>query len=319
MNLNQLRYAVTVAETGSFSRAAELCLVTQPALSKAVAQLEEQLGGRLFERSYKRVDLTSFGRAILPYVERILLVQDDLTREATTVLGQVRTTVRIGMSPLVGPRVLDAVSKLQESDPEVEVVLSEAYIADLHRRLAADQLDVIVSPGATKHSGWERRLVYEEDLWFVPRASPSGSKGGSPKTAAHMGDICHETFVMVPDTCGLARVTRELFQSRGLHLRTYPGEALSFSVLEEWAALGLGAAILPESKVSAGSAVPLVDENEQPLVMAVEALWRDAASPYVQAFVGHVVTGGRAVSRIGSSSAWETLRSRRVLSPPRGA
>jgi DNA-binding transcriptional LysR family regulator len=291
VNLNQLRYAVTVAETGSFSRAAELCLVTQPALSKAVAQLEEQLGGRLFERSCKRVELTPFGRAILPYVERILLVQDDLTREAATVLRRVRTTLRVGMSPLVGPRVLDAVSRLREAQPEVDVVLSEANIADLHGRLAADQLDVIVSPGATQHSGWERRLVYEEELWFVPRNSPSHSNGESPANAAHVGEICHETFVMVPDICGLARVTRELFQSRGLHLRTYPGEALSYAVLEEWAALGLGAAILPRSKVSAESAVPLLDESGQPVLMGVEGLWRDAASPYLQAFIGHLATG----------------------------
>ena len=302
MNLNQLRYAVTVAETGSFSRAAELCLVTQPALSKAVAQLEEQLGGRLFERSYKRVEVTPFGRAVMPYVERILLLQDDLTREATTVLDRVRTTLRIGMSPLVSARVLDAVARLREAQPAVDVVLCEAYIADLHRRLAADQLDVIVSPGATKHSGWERRLVYEEELWFVPRANPLHPNGGSPRAETHVGDICHETFVMVPDYCGLARVTRELFQSRGLQLKTYPGEALSSSVLEEWAALGLGAAILPRSKVSGSSAVRLLDENDQPLLMGVEALWRDGASPYLQAFVGYLVAGLPAATIAGPAA-----------------
>lgn len=245
------------------------------------------------------MEISPFGRAILPYVERMLLAQDDLTRQAATVLHRARTTLRIGMSPLVGPRVLDAVLRLRNSQPEAEVMLSEANRADLHQRLADGQLDVVVAPGATHRAGWERRLVYEEALWFVPRESPSSSDGGARVACARVSEICGETFVMVPDTCGLALVTRELFRSRGLPLREYPGEALSYAVLEEWAALGLGAAILPRSKVSAEFAVPLLDERDQPAVMEVEALWRDGASSFLEAFVDHLATGVDAPSLAG--------------------
>jgi DNA-binding transcriptional LysR family regulator len=65
-----------------------------------------------------------------------------------------------------------------------------------------------------------------------------------------LDDIADEIFVMVPDACGLARSTRALFQSRRHKLKEYSGEALSYQVLEDWAALGVGAAILLESKVS---------------------------------------------------------------------
>src|SRR6266436_10113225 len=64
--------------------------------------------------------------------------------------------------------------------------------------------------------------------------------------------IAGETFVMVPDACGLAKATRSIFQRHRLKLREYSGEAMSYRVLQEWAELGVGAAILPRSKLAAG-------------------------------------------------------------------
>lgn len=62
MNLSQLRFAQAVAELQSFSRAAEHCHVTQPSLSNGIAQLENELGGKLFERTTRSVHLTPFGK-----------------------------------------------------------------------------------------------------------------------------------------------------------------------------------------------------------------------------------------------------------------
>jgi LysR family hydrogen peroxide-inducible transcriptional activator len=287
MNLNQLRYAWTLAETRSFTRAAELCSVSQPALSKAVAQLEEQLGARLFDRTTKQFELTPFGRALLPFVERVLSAHDELTRRAMLEHG--RITLRIGVSTLVRASVLStAINRLRSETPGVEVVLSEANMADLHRRLGGGELDLIVAPGVTHRTGWQRRLVYNEPLWLVPRAGRSldGALGDGVRITA----VAEETFVMVPDTWGLARATRELFESRGLRLREYPGEALGFGVLQEWVGLGLGAAIVPRSKVEVEGAVPLLDEAGNTVTIAIEALFTDEPPPQIAALVRHLET-----------------------------
>jgi len=287
MNLNQLRYAWILSETGSFTRAAELCSVTQPALSKAVAQLEEQLGARLFDRTTKQFELTPFGRSILPFVERVLCAHDELTRRA--MLEQGRVPLRIGVSPLVQVSVIStAVNQLRNETSEVEVILSEANMADLHRRLGAGEVDLIVAPGVTQRAGWQRRLVYNEPLWLVPRAGRplEGTAEGGVRITA----VAEETFVMVPDTWGLARATRELFQSRGLRLREYSGEALGFGVLQEWVGLGLGAAIVPRSKVAMEGAVPLLDEAGNPVMLAIEALCTDEPPPHIAALLNHLET-----------------------------
>lgn len=83
MNVESLRYAQAVAETGSFSAAARAYGVTQPALSNGIARLEEQLGGRLFERSSKGVTPTTLGLHLLPKVSEALRALDLVVSEAS--------------------------------------------------------------------------------------------------------------------------------------------------------------------------------------------------------------------------------------------
>ncbi|MEC4674238.1 MAG: LysR family transcriptional regulator, partial [Nitrospirota bacterium] len=82
MNLTQLQFVQAIAETGSFSRAAERCFVTQPTLSNAVAHLEDELGGRLFSRTTRKVGLTPLGEHLLPFIRSALGAIDDLLQSA---------------------------------------------------------------------------------------------------------------------------------------------------------------------------------------------------------------------------------------------
>jgi DNA-binding transcriptional LysR family regulator len=72
MNLNELRYAVAVAQMKNFRRAAEKCFVTQPALSLAIQKLEDELGVQLFERSRTEVSLTPIGSRVIEQAQRVL-------------------------------------------------------------------------------------------------------------------------------------------------------------------------------------------------------------------------------------------------------
>jgi LysR family transcriptional regulator, hydrogen peroxide-inducible genes activator len=80
---------------------------------------------------------------------------------------------------------------------------------------------------------------------------------------------------MVPDACGLARATRALFRSQRRKLQEYSGEAMSYQVLEEWAALGIGAAILPKSKVttSKNASFPIADKAGDEVTISFETSW----------------------------------------------
>ena len=107
-------------------------------------------------------------------------------------------------------------------------------------------------------------------------ASPAEARAA----AARIDDVARRTLLLVPDTCGLTTFTRDLLADRGLPLRAYSGEAASYRVLEDWAGMGLGSALLPRSKVTRvdSSVRPVVDARGESVTIAYEAAW-DGASP----------------------------------------
>ena len=287
MNLSQLRYAKAVAETGSFTLAAEQCYVTQPTLSNGIAQLEQELEERLFTRTTRTVSLTPFGQHILPFMGNVLAAHDSLLHETRNFVHPARTAVRIGISPLISAGWLSVMlEKFRKEWSETEIILHEQNMADLYRMLDEGLLDAVFGVADIPKPSWSASFLYQEPLFFIPRGeSKTDDAEGIP-----FESIAGETFVMVPNICGLARATRALFRSHRRKLNEYSGEALSYQVLEEWAALGLGAAILPRSKLQtpAGKARPLTDRDGKVITLGFEAVWRNSQKEnmHLQQFEG---------------------------------
>src|SRR5690606_5699185 len=254
MNLNQLRFASALASTGSFTAAASACAVTQPTLSNAIAQLEDELGQRLFIRTTRKVSLTAFGIHLLPDIERVLGAQKALVQNAHAYLTPQKRLIRIGTSPLLDGRFLNVlIEPFRERSAEVEFVLHESNMADLSHMLDTEQLDFVFGVEEMHGKHRDSTFLYREALLYIPQGSrPQDSRSNRPGYGGEVlfDDIADETFVLVPDACGLARTMRELFRSHRRTLREYSGEAMSYQVLEQWADLGIGSAMLPRSKLS---------------------------------------------------------------------
>ena len=272
MNLSQLRYVKAVAETGSFTLAAEQCHVTQPTLSNGIAQLEQELEERLFKRTTRSVSLTSFGQHILPYLEKVLDAQIELLSETRSFVHPSRMVIRIGTSPLIRAGWLVAMfEEFRKIRADIEIMLHERNMADLYRMLSDEQIDFVFGVADTRKTSWNTAFLYREPLYYIPR----GVNYPESDRAVTFKSIACESFVMVPDACGLARATRALFRNYRQQLNEYPGEALSYQVLEEWAALGLGAAILPKSKLqpSERKVYLLTNKKGEELTLDFEAVW----------------------------------------------
>lgn len=274
MNLSQLRFASAVASTGSFTAAAAQCCVTQPTLSNGIAQLENEFGERLFVRTTRKVALTPFGVHVLPYVDGVLSAQASLVQQTQAFLSPDKRLIRIGTSPLVSANLLALMLEpFRQRNPEVDVVLREMNMKDLYRMLDGGLLDYVFGVADVHKGPWIATFLYEEPLLFIPRGAV-WSNGPRPQSV-QLKDIADETYVMVPDACGLSRATRALFRSQRRKLQEYSGEAMSYQVLEEWAALGIGAAILPKSKVAASghASFPIADKAGHEITIGFEATW----------------------------------------------
>ncbi|WP_433172012.1 LysR family transcriptional regulator [Actinoallomurus sp. CA-150999] len=275
LSLEGLRYAQAVAETKSFSAAARAYGVTQPALSNGIAKLEERLGEKLFDRSPRGVTPTAFGTRMLPLIGHAVAALDAVSAEARRLTAPGEQKIRMGVSPLIGPHLVARSFGMVRGLPVPrDLVLREAKMEDLRGELRADELDIILIPAVAAMPRFEHRVIDVEPIVVV--GPETGCGGAAPVELAEVGEA---QFILVPDTCGLTTFTTQLFQAHELPLRTYPGEAASYNVLQDWAKLGLGSAMVPRSKVTSPDVPhrPLTDHGRE-VQISFEAVW-SAGSP----------------------------------------
>jgi len=178
MEMHQLRYAVAVARTGNFSRAAERCHVSQPSLSQQILKLEAELGERLFERTRREVRPTPHGETFLRRAIRILEEVEAAKREAEDAKDLLTGTVTIGVIPTVAPYLLPKlIPAFMRNHPGVEVIIREEATAHLMKLLHGYEVDLGVLSLPVNGEGLETRtLLTEELLLALPPGHPLAVK-----------------------------------------------------------------------------------------------------------------------------------------------
>lgn len=251
MNLQQLRYVNALVEEGTFVAAAARCNVTQPTLSNAIAQLEAELGNRLFNRTTRSVEPTPYGAQLLPYIQETLACFAKLRQLSKTLGDTADTTIQVGISPVVGlRRAQTLLSRFWAKAPKVKPIYREAQLNVLCELMQRGNLDILIAPfEAAPSFDMECSLLSldKEPLVFVP--SSADRKRWSNRESVTLSDIADQHFILLAENCGLTRVTKRIFEDQNLFLNRHAGEANSYTAIQEWADIGLGAAILPVSKL----------------------------------------------------------------------
>ena len=145
VTLRQMRFFVALAEELNFSRAAEVCFVTQPTLSSAIAEMEAMLGVQLAERTKRSVLLTPVGEEIALRARGILAQADDLMEAARAAGHPEAGPLRLGAIPTVGPFLIPrALPAIRADFPDLKLYLREELTESLLDGLWAGRLDVIL-------------------------------------------------------------------------------------------------------------------------------------------------------------------------------
>src|SRR2546423_2374496 len=142
MELHQLRYFVRVAQTGNFSRAAELCRISQPSLSQQILKLERELGQRLLDRLGRRAVPTDAGRLLLERATAILSAIDE-TEHRVKDFDQLKGgKLTVGAIPTIAPYLLpQALQGFLRRYPAVDVTVHEDLTQHLVAAAVAGELD----------------------------------------------------------------------------------------------------------------------------------------------------------------------------------
>ena len=292
MKLRQIEYAVRLAETLSFREAADKCNAAQPTLSNGVAALEQELGGRLFERTTREVKLTALGRYVLPYLQAILTDQNELLQAVRSYKDPDHKLLRVGMSPLIDLRTLErALTPYRRQFPDVKILFKECLVNDLLERLLTDKLDIGLRVMDEAPTSLQAMHAYSERLFYLPQEIDGVAER---MREWRLSNLPNSQIICTNGACGLNGALERLFRSQGVELELYPGFALSYHIIEEWTELGVGAAILPESKISStnSTAGPLLCNNGEPATFHYEWVFRSitmsTTPPHICAFRDHI-------------------------------
>lgn len=239
MDLRQLRYFVTVADSGSISAAAALLYVAQSAVSRQMRRLEEELGGELFERSAAGVCLTDSGHMLLNHARFILRGVESATSDVSSFNREMHGTVRMAAPPSVARALYaTAARQFRTHYPKVKLELRESPSDEVLRRLSAGLLDIgIVSEPVDLDYLALTPLLREQSVLLCP-------PGSAPAGRASI-DVSELKAMPVIISAGLRRLFVQRYGEFHPEIQIDGGGATVQLVLT-----GIGYAVMPQSTVS---------------------------------------------------------------------
>lgn len=276
--VRQLEYVVAVADHRSFSKAAEACAVSQPALSSQVREVEQRLGLVLFERGRGGVSVPAQAEPVVEAARRAILAVDDVVGAAIDLRGELVGPVRVGVIPTMAPYLLPTVVReLRRRHPRAEPLLAEERTDQLVRRIEQGELDVGLLAAPVPSDALECvplatdefHLAMAEDHPYAGEGSlPSGVLSGLPVLLLEDGHCLRDQAIAACASVG-----------------ANPGGAIqgtSLTTLCQMVSAGAGVTLLPASAIGvearAGSGLatrPLRDPRPSRTVVLA---WR-ATSP----------------------------------------
>lgn len=246
MDTQSLEAFLAVAETGSFSLAGERVYLSQPAVSKRIAQLEEQLGCRLFDRIARTVTLTESGRQLLPRAERILREIEDTRQMIADLAGAVSGSLRLAISHHIGLHRIPPLLKAYTSQfPNVQVDINfmdseQAYEEILHGRYELAAITLAPEP---------HPRISAIDVWPDPLVFMAAPDHPLSTTAADLSELSRYPAILPGLGTYTGRIIRELFEAQDLQLASTM-DTNYLETIKMMVSIGLGWSVLPRSMLS---------------------------------------------------------------------
>ena len=241
ISLKQIHYALAVEQTLHFKRAAELCSISQSALSTALSEMEKQLGFQVFERDNRKVLVTPMGQKVLDRARVIELQMRDLQSLADVSKSPLSTPLSIGVIPTIGPYLLPRVMPaLQENYPALKLDLVEDQseeVIDLLRRGSLDAA-IIALPYAC--DGLLTFQFWAENLMWITHA-------GDPLAELDCIDdtrLQQSRLMLLKD--GHCLTDHALAACKLEDLSSHSFSATSLATLIELVAAGIGSTLVPD-------------------------------------------------------------------------
>jgi DNA-binding transcriptional LysR family regulator len=294
MELRHLRYFVVVAEEQNVTRAAERLHVSQPALSRQIHDLEDELGVMLFRRTPKSLALTDAGKVFLREARAVVLRADQAVEAVRAAAANCQGHLRIGYAPSLTAKFLpEALRRFEAGSPGVRVSLHDLSSEECRQRLAARKLDLALS--IEPSDAGKRGLVFEKVTVQAMVCAVATTHPLARRRSVAVEKLKNEDFVVYAEEDYPEYVTsfRRMCLAAGFKPRItgeYDGATGLITAVES----GRGIALVAETlQCMAGSRLAFVKISPGQPVFPIGAVYLKPSSELVAKFIGVVKEAAR--------------------------
>lgn len=281
VSLKQIQYALAVARSGHFGRAAEACSISQPALSQQILALEDLCGAPLFDRLRSGIRLTPFGREFIGLAQEVIKRAEALD---SFILGHAERPdrpIRFGLIPTVAPYLLPEIfPALTGGLPGLDFTISENRTEALISGLVDGSLDVALLGTAAPENG--PRLV-SRPLFDDPFVLAT-ARGEATSTPVSLANLAPERILLLDEGHCFRDQTIAACRLGSDPARTFA--ATSLSTIVEFVANGQGVTLLPRialRKEATDPRIAIHDLVSPGAGRLLSLVWRDA-TPFGSTF-----------------------------------
>jgi LysR family hydrogen peroxide-inducible transcriptional activator len=243
ITFKQLRYFEALARQGHFGRAADMCSISQPALSVQIKDLEQTLGVTLFERGARSVRLTSFGEEFSVRAKDILRAVDELGDLARMSSGKIAGKLRLGVIPTIAPYLLPRIiADLTQQHSELDLHVRETLTPTLIQELGDGKLDAAIVALPVSEPDFAEVALFTENLLLVRHQSVADQPVPDADMLKEMRLLLLEEGHCFRDQALSFCNIRSALSRDGL-------DASSLSTLVQMVGVGIGVTLIPEMAI----------------------------------------------------------------------
>ena len=246
MDNQNLKAFITVAELGSFSDAADRLYLTQSAISKRIALLEQQIGKRLFDRIARQVSLTEAGNELLPRARRILQEYENALQAINDLSGEASGTLRLAISHHLGLHRLPPILKqFAQQYPNVTLDIEFMDSEKAYEKILHGESEVaVITLALESHHNINSKKVWNDPLRFICAQDHPLAALKQPA----LQDLAEYPIILPGLNTYTGRIIQNLFQKEGIPLKA-PMSTNYLETISTMVEIGLGWSVLPETLV----------------------------------------------------------------------
>lgn len=250
MQLRNIEYVLSIAETRSFSKAAKLLYISQPALSQAIVRLEDELGVKLFMRCNNETILTRAGELFVQDAQKVLMLSAHIKKKMEDIRQIHDGQIVFGVSQYNGQIYFSRIFlEFKKRYPNIKLTIVEDYAANLERELLKGNLDfaMVTLPLGSNELMFEH-LFDEEILLAVPRDHPANAVFNRPELGrfgtVQLSYFKDDDFILMKSRHRFRLVQNALFQKAGFKPKIV-FESRNNSTIQSLITGGIGIGFMP--------------------------------------------------------------------------